>query len=132
MGMKIADKLKAEGWINSHEYGSRAHKILADGLRMQELQDIEASLQARGDFLERHPEIALRNGEPRTYSKGYRKRDILELYRDYATVCVFDLKTGGATVNWATALDYIRNADLLAKARAFGYPNVYFIPIHVH
>lgn len=128
MGTTILDNLKAEGWTKGPERGTRAHKILEYNLKMQ--KDIEASLQARG-IVERHPEIALRDGQPRSYSKGYRRLDILELYRDYATVCVFDLKTGDATVDWATAVDYLRNANILAKAKGFGYPNVYFIPIHV-
>ena len=129
MGTKIADDLKAAGWENGPKYGTHAHKILAGQIEMQ--NNIESELQARG-ILERHPEFALRNGLPRTYSKGYFKLDILELYRDYATVCVFDLKTGGATISEARIFELIRNGNIYAKAREFGYPNVYFIPIHVH
>jgi hypothetical protein len=94
------------------------------------MQNIEAELQARG-ILERQPEFALREGLPRSYSKGYFKLDVLELYRNYATVCVFDLKTGGATISEARIYDLMRNASIYAKSQAFGYPNVYFIPIHV-
>ena len=127
LGTKIGDNLKALGWVNGSEYGTRTHKIFADILRMQ---NIEAELQARG-ILERQPEFALREGLPKTYSKGYFKLDVLELYRNYATVCVFDLKTGDATISEARILDLMRNGRIYASSRGFGYPNVYFIPIHV-
>jgi len=129
MGTKIADDLKAAGWENGAKYGTRAHTILADQIEMQ--NNTESELQARV-ILEREPEFALREGMPKSYSKGYYKLDILELHRDYATVCVFDLKTGGATISEARIYELMRNASIYAKSRQFGYPNVYFIPVHVH
>ncbi len=129
MGTKIADDLKAAGWENGPKYGTRAHTILANQIEMQ--SNIESELQSRG-ILEREPEFALREGIPKSYSKGHYKLDILELYRDYATVCVFDLKTGGATISEARIYELMRNASIYAKSKEFGYPNVYFIPVHVH
>jgi hypothetical protein len=127
LGTKISETLKALGWVNGPPLGTRAHKLFADILKMQ---NIEAELQKRGVF-QREPEFALREGQPKSYSKGFFKLDVLELYKDYATVCVFDLKTGGATISQERIYDLMRNANIYAKSKEFGYPNVYFIPIHV-
>src|SRR5438105_1982588 len=92
--------------------------------------DIQSRLEERG-IKELRPEAALLQGVPESYTKGSSRLDVLELHRDHVTVCVYELKTGGATIRNETMERYIREADIYAKAKGFGYPNVYFIPIHV-
>ena len=70
-------------------------------------------------------------GKDKSYSKGSRRLDVLELHDDHVTVCVYELKTGTARIRDQTIEDYLREANLYAKSRGFGYPNVYFVPIRV-
>jgi hypothetical protein len=127
IGIEAAEKYKAAGMANGLAYGQRVHSSLATTLKMH---DIQSSLHERGIF-ELDPELALLNGIDKSYTKGSSRLDVLELYNDHVTVCVYELKTGGARIRDETMDRYLREASLYAKSRGFGYPNVYFIPIRV-
>jgi hypothetical protein len=77
------------------------------------------------------PELALRRGIPKSYNKGSSRLDVLELHGDHITVCVYEIKTGGATIPHEVMLRYIREAGMYADAKGLGYKHVYFIPIRV-
>ena len=77
------------------------------------------------------PELAVRAGLSPSYSKGSSRIDIVELHRDHITVCVYELKTGGARIPREVVERYSREAALHAEFQGLGYPNVYFIPIRV-
>ena len=113
--------------VNGLAYGQDVHRSLELTLKMH---DIQSSLHERG-VLELTPEIALLGGVDKSYSKGSKRLDVLELHDDHVTVCVYELKTGRARIREQTMDDYLREASLYAKSRAFGHPNVYFIPIRV-
>jgi hypothetical protein len=127
IGLEAAEKYKAAGMENGLAYGQRVHRSLETTLRMH---DIQSSLHERGIF-ELNPELALLNGVDRSYSKGSSRLDVVELHNDHVTVCVYELKTGGARIRDETMDRYLREASLYAKSRSFGYPNVYFLPIRV-
>jgi len=126
IAMEAAEKHKAAGMVNGPEYGKKVHREMEQALK----GDIQTRLEERG-IKELRPEVALLKGIPESYTKGSSRLDVLELHRDHVTVCVYELKTGGATVRGETMERYLREASLYAEARNFGYPNVYFIPIHV-
>ena len=127
MGTKIADDLKAAGWKSGPKYGTHAHGLLADQIEIQNA--IEADCRPEGSW--NASGVRTSRGMPKTYSKGYFKLDMLELYRNYATVCVFDLKTGRATISEARIRRSNAKWTHIRDISGFGYPNVYFIPIHV-
>lgn len=127
IGLEAAEKCKAAGMENGLAYGRRVHRELETTLEMQYIQ---SRLHDRG-VVELKPELALLNGVKDSYTKGSSRLDVVELHSDHVTVCVYELKTGGAAIRNETIDRYLREASLYAKAQAFGYPNVYFIPIHV-
>ena len=126
IAMQAAEKYKAAGMVNGLEYGQKVHRETEQILK----GDIQSRLEERG-IKELKPEAALLKGIPESYTKGSSRLDVLELHRDHVTVCVYELKTGGATIRSDTMERYVREADIYAKAKGFGYPNVYFVPIHV-
>ena len=56
---------------------------------------------------------------------------MVELHRDHVTVCVYELKTGDATIPLDVVKRYSREVGIYAKSKAGGYENIYFIPIRV-
>ena len=70
-------------------------------------------------------------GLDRSYSKGSSRLDVVELHRDHITVCVYEIKTGGATIPREVMLRYVREAGMYADATGLGYKHIYFIPIRV-
>ncbi len=127
IGLKAGEKYKAAGMENGLAYGQRVHRSLEDSLKMH---DIQSSLHERGVF-ELNPELALLNGIDKSYTKGSSRLDVVELHSDHITVCVYELKTGGAQIRDETIDRYLKEASLYVKFLGFGYPNVYFLPIKV-
>jgi hypothetical protein len=116
--MEAAAKYKAAGLPNGMEYGRLVH------------QDVEKRLRAAG-IPEIRPELAVREGKSPSFSKGSSRIDIVELHKDHITICVYELKTGGARIPREVAERYSREAGMYWKLLGQGYPNVYFIPIRV-
>jgi hypothetical protein len=121
-----AARYKALGYPNGLRYGQLVHQSVEKEL----LGDIQSRLKEKG-LVEMAPELALHDGIPNSYDKGSSRLDVLELHRDHITVCVYEIKTGGATVPREVMLRYVREAGIYARATGLGYEHVYFIPIHV-
>ncbi len=116
--MEAAAKYKAAGLPNGLEYGRLVHR------------EIELRLKAEG-VPEVSPELAVREGESPSFSKGASRIDIVELHRDHITICVYELKTGGARISRDVVERYSREAGMYWKLRGQGYRNIYFIPVRV-
>jgi hypothetical protein len=116
--MEAAAKYKAAGLPNGMEYGRLVH------------QDVEKRLRAAG-IPEIRPELAVREGRSPSFSKGSSRIDIVELHKNHITICVYELKTGGARIPREVVERYSREAGMYWELRRHGYPNVYFIPIRV-
>jgi hypothetical protein len=126
-GMEAAEKYKAAGLINGKTYGQRVHREVELRLKMD---DIQSRLEERG-VRELSAELAVRQGISPSYAKGSSRIDVVELHTDHVTVCVYELKTGGATIPGEVIERYGREAGLYANFVRAGYQNIYFIPIHV-
>jgi len=94
------------------------------------MDDIQSRLKERG-VRELRPELAIRQGFSPSYTKGSSRIDVVELHRDHVTVCVYELKTGDATIPLDVVKRYSREVGIYAKSKAGGYENIYFIPIRV-
>jgi hypothetical protein len=116
--MEAAAKYKAAGFPNGMEYGRLVHR------------DVELILKEAG-VRELRPELAVRQGESPSYSKGSSRIDIVELHRDHVTVCVYEIKTGSARIPKEVIRRYSREAGMYADFVHGGYRNIYFIPIRV-
>jgi len=124
--MDAAAKYKALGYPNGWRYGQLVHKSVAKEL----LGDIQSRLEEKG-LVELAPELALHNGIDGSYDKGSSRLDVVELHKDHITVCVYEIKTGRATIPMEVMLRYVREARMYADATGLGYQHVYFIPIRV-
>jgi len=112
--------------LSPQRHGQVVHKDL-EAL----LDHIQSRLEEQGLYQLR-PEIALRGGVANSYDRGHSKLDVLELHKDYVTVCIYDFKTGRTPPRLETIYRHIREGGLYANAQIEGYKYVYFIPIFVH
>src|SRR4029453_1943470 len=109
--MDAAAKYKALGYPNGLRYGQLVHGDVKNTL----LGDIQSRLEEKG-LVELMPELALRRGISKSYNKGSSRLDVLELHRDHIPVCVYEIKTGGATIPDEVMLRYVREAGIYADA----------------
>jgi hypothetical protein len=111
--------------LSAQRHGQVVHKELE-----VLLNNIQSRLEEQGLYQLR-PEIAIHGGVANSYDRGHSKLDVLELHKDYVTVCVYDFKTGRTPPRLETIYRHIREGGLYAAATGRGYKYVYFIPVFV-
>lgn len=120
------ENAKRIGLLNGTVHGKAVHREVELKLREAE---IRAMLNARG-FVEINSEVAFLNGAKKAYRmKGTSVPDVLEADRK-GTMCIYEFKTGGATLRKATIERYGRVGVTYADAEKMGYAQVYVVPIY--
>ncbi len=113
--------------LSAQRHGQVVHEELEARLKMD---DIQSQLEEHGVY-QLKPEIALLRGVEGSYNRDHSELDVLELHKNYVTVCVYDFKTGKTPPRLETIYRHIREGGLYAVATGMGYKHVYFIPVFV-
>ena len=108
-------------------YGRTVHHDIDINLREDAIRRM---LNAQG-AVEVHAEQAFLNGLKKSYRmKGSSVPDVVELNERTKTICIYEFKTGKATLNEPTIRRYGGEGVAISKAKKWGYTQVYVIPIY--
>ncbi|HTR86939.1 MAG TPA: hypothetical protein VMI56_20835, partial [Reyranella sp.] len=128
IAQRAAATARAMGMASGARLGQKVHRLAELEIRDMATQ---AELEKRG-IRNLEPEIALKSGVTPSYSKGSSRLDVLEIHNDNKTVCVFDFKTGNASMSNEAISRYAKEAGQYAnELHKGGYTHVYVIPVHV-
>jgi len=136
LGEEALEKVRRSG-LSGRLAGIRTHKEAKDTLQAsidREFRDELGKELDRNGILRMEPEIALLNGEDKTYSKGHSRLDVLEIFRT-GVACAYDYKTGNSTFRPADMRRYavevgIFHGRVVGTAMATGR-TIFLIPVHL-
>jgi hypothetical protein len=121
IGSRAAERAQALGLSDPAAFGRHVHEIAAD--------EISKILLTEWGIAEVRPELGLLMGK-RTFQhrpKGSSILDVYEAHENGESVCVYDFKTGNATLKKEARERYAAEAMAYAK----GYTHVYVVPIRI-
>jgi hypothetical protein len=121
IGSRAAERAQALGLSDPAAFGRHVHEIAAD--------EIGKILLTEWGIAEVRPELGLLMGK-RTFQhrpKGSSILDVYEAHENGESVCVYDFKTGNATLKKEARERYAAEAMAYAK----GYTHVYVVPIRI-
>ncbi|WP_139373883.1 hypothetical protein [Enhydrobacter aerosaccus] len=119
-------RAQAKGLPNGMAYGRSVHKEVQT--EVEKMAELRGALDERG-IKELRAEQALLRGEPLSHTPpGSSRLDVLELYPDRRTACVYEIKTGNARLSKEALERYAREAQAYAKA---GYDRIYVVVVRV-